>query len=114
MKHPGLGLFRPPETTGDKSLLGRLEELLDLSGREFPPESGLWLWVEVSSLPIPPGLGLQLDMPVIQGVQHLAEDIEELIITRRRCDLGSVNVILLLPVDIPQLKERIPVVKGVP
>jgi hypothetical protein len=66
MEHPGLSLFRSPETIGDKRLFGRFEELLDLSAREFPPKSGLFLWGEVPSLPIPACFGYQLNMPIIQ------------------------------------------------
>ena len=62
MKHPGLSLGRLLKTIGDKSLLGRLEELLDLSARELPPKSGLFLWGEVSSLPIAGCFGYQLNM----------------------------------------------------
>src|SRR6202022_2557815 len=53
VQHPGRGLLRLSETIGDKSLLRRLEELLDLPVREFLPESGLALRSEVSFLPIP-------------------------------------------------------------
>jgi hypothetical protein len=114
MKHPGLGLFRPPETIGDKRLFGCFEELLDLSVCEFLPESGLRLCGEVSFLPIPTCFGLQHDMPVIQRVEHLAEDIEEFIVTGLPCDFGSVGVILLVPVNIPQFEKWIPVAKGLP
>jgi hypothetical protein len=76
VKHPGLSLCRPPETIGDKSLRGRLEKLLDLSVREFPPKSRLFLWVEVSLLPTPTCFGYQLNMPVMQWGEHLAENIE--------------------------------------
>lgn len=105
---------RSPETIGDKSLLSRFEELLDLSAREFLPKSGLFLWVEVSFLPIPTCFGYQLDMPVMQRGEHLAENIEELIVTGLPRDFWSVGVILLFPVDIPQLEKWIPVVEGLP
>ena len=49
VKYPGLSLCRLAEAIGDKSLLGCFEELLDLSVREFLPESRFFLWVEVSS-----------------------------------------------------------------
>src|ERR1700730_2629393 len=114
MKHPGLSLCGPPEPIGDKSLLGRFEELLDLSAREFFPKFGLFFWVEVSFLPIPNCFAYQLDMPVMQRGKHLAEDIEELIITGPPCDFWSVDFILLFPVDIPQLEKWIPVVEGLP
>src|SRR5450631_857634 len=114
MKHPGLSLCGPAETIGDKSLLGRFEELLDLSVREFLPKSGLFLWIEVSFLPIPNCFGCQLDMPVMQRGEHLAENIEELMITGLPCDFWSVDVILFFPVDIPQLEKWIPVVEGLP
>jgi hypothetical protein len=114
MEHPGLSLFRPPETIGDKRLFGRFEELLDLSVREFLPESRLRLCGEVSFLPMPTCFGLQLDVPVIQRVEHLAEDIEEFIVTGLPCDFGSVGIILLVPVDIPQFEKWIPVAKGLP
>jgi hypothetical protein len=64
-KHPGLSRSRPPETIVDKSLFGRFEELLNLAGREFLPESGLFFRVEVSFLPMRTCFGLQLYMPVI-------------------------------------------------
>ena len=114
MKHPGLSLCRLPETIGDKSFLGRFEELLDLSAREFLPKSGLYLWGEVSFLPIPTCFGYQLDMPVMQRGEHLAENIEELIITGLPCDFWSVGVILFFPIDIPQFEKWIPVVEGLP
>ena len=53
-------------------------------------------------------------MPVIQRVEHPAEDIEELVVTGLTCDPGPVGVVLLLPVDLPQLEKWIPVVKGLP
>jgi hypothetical protein len=53
-------------------------------------------------------------MPVMQRGEHLAENIEELIITGLPCDFWSVDVILLFPVDIPQLEKWIPVVEGLP
>ena len=53
-------------------------------------------------------------MPVIQWVEHLAKNIEELIITGFARDLRSVDVVLLSPVDLSQLEEGIPVVKGLP
>ena len=114
MKHPGLSLCRLPETIGDKSLLGRFAELLDRSAREFLPKSGLYLWGEVSFLPIPTCFGYQLDMPVMQRGEHLAENIEELIITGLPCDFWSVGVILFFPIDIPQFEKWIPVVEGLP
>ena len=114
MKHPGLSLCRLPETIGDKSLLGRFEELLDLSAGEFLPKSGLFLWGEISFLPIPSCFDYQLDMPVMQRGEHLAENIEELIITDLPCDFWSVGVILFFPVDIPQFEKWISVVEGLP
>lgn len=53
-------------------------------------------------------------MPVIQRIEHQAEDIEQLIITRLPRDFGSVGFILLFPVDTPQFEKWIPVVKGLP
>ncbi len=114
VKHPCLGLRRPSEPMADKSLLGRFEELLDLSLCEFLTESGLFLWAEVSCLPIPACFGLQLDMPVIQRTEHLTEDIEELIIAGLICNFGSVGVILLFPIDIPQFEKWVSVVEGLP
>ena len=101
VKHPGLSFCRPPETIGDKSLLRRFEELLDLWAREYLPKSGLFLWGKVSLLPIPTCFGYQLDMPVMPRGEHLAENIEELIITGLPCDFCSVGVILFFPVEIP-------------
>ena len=53
-------------------------------------------------------------MPIIQGIEYLAEDIEKLIIACPLCDFGSVRVVLLSPVDIPKLKKWVSVVEGVP
>src|SRR5258708_6801610 len=114
MKHPGLRLCRPPETIGDKRVLGRLEELLYLPSGELLPESGLGLRVEVPFLPVHLRFGRQLHVPVIQRIEHPAEDIEELIITGLSRDFGPIGVILIFPVDIPQLEKWIPVVKGLP
>ncbi len=114
MKHPGLSLGRPPETIGDESLPGYFEKLLDLSAREFLPKSGLSLWVEVSFLPVPICFGYQLDMPVMQGAEHLAENIEKVIIIGLPCDFWSVDVILRFPVDFPQFEKWIPVVESLP
>ena len=114
MKHPGLSLLGLAEAVFDERLLGRSEELFDFALCKFLPESGLGFRVEIS-FPSPTAYpSLQLHMPVIQWVEHLAEDIEELIITGVPCDFGSVGVILLFPVDIPQFEKWIPVVKGLP
>jgi hypothetical protein len=114
VKDPRLGLCRLPETIGDQSLLGRLEELLNLLLCEFAPEPGRFFRGEVSFLPIPFCFGHQLDMAVIQRVEHLAEDIEELIITCLPCDFGSAGNVLLLPIDISQFEKWIPVTEGFP
>ena len=53
-------------------------------------------------------------MPVIQRIKHLAEDIEELVIARPICDLGSVGLVLLFPVDIPQVEKWVSFVEGLP
>jgi hypothetical protein len=53
-------------------------------------------------------------MPVMQRGEHLAENIEELIITDLPCDFWSVGVILFFPVDISQFEKWIPVVEGLP
>jgi hypothetical protein len=53
-------------------------------------------------------------MPVMQRGEHLAEHIEELIITGLPCDSWSAGVILFFPVDVPQLEKWIPVVEGLP
>src|SRR5271170_5833872 len=53
-------------------------------------------------------------MPVMQRGEHLAENIEELIITGLLCDSRSVGVILFFPVDIPQFEKWISVVEGLP
>jgi hypothetical protein len=98
----------------DKSLLGRLEKLLDLSLGKFLMESGLFLWAEISCPLMPASFDLQLDMPVIQRIEYLAEDIEKLIIACLLCDLGPIRVVLRFPVDMPQLKKWVSVVEGVP
>src|SRR5262245_54598676 len=114
MQHPGSGLFELPEAVGDKGLLCRFEELLDLPAGKFPPESGLGLGVEVALFALPACFGDQLDMPVIQRVEHPAEDIEELIVRGVLCDSWSVGGVLLFPVDLPELEEWIPFVEGLP
>ena len=53
-------------------------------------------------------------MTIIQRVEHLAKYIEKFIISSQRGNFGSVDVILLLPVDIPQVEKWIPVLKGFP
>src|SRR6516165_8151632 len=65
VQHPGLGLCRWSKTLGNKRLLSRFEELFDLFFREFLPESGLFLWTEVSFLLMPRCFDCQTDMPVI-------------------------------------------------
>jgi hypothetical protein len=79
-KHPGLGRRRPPETIVDQRVFGRFEELFGLAGREFLSESGLLFRVEVSFRPIRTCFGLQLYVPVIQRVEHLAKDLEKFVI----------------------------------
>ena len=98
----------------DKGLLGRLEQLLDLSLGKFLMESGLFPWAEISCPLMPAPLNSQLDMPVIQRIEYLAEDIEKLIVACRLCDFGSVGVVLLFPIDIPHLKKWVSVVEGLP
>jgi len=114
VKHPSLGLSRLAEPLADKSLLGRLEKLLDLSLCKFFVESRLFLRVEISFPLMLASLDPQLDMPVIQRIEYLAEDIEKLTIACLLCDFGSVRVVLLFPVDIPQLKKWVSFVEGVP
>jgi hypothetical protein len=80
--------------------------------RELLIEARLLLRGEVARLPLITCFGLQLDMPVIQRLEHLAKNIEKLSITGFTRDLRSVHVVLLLPVDISQLEEGIPTVKG--
>jgi hypothetical protein len=53
-------------------------------------------------------------MPVMQRGEHLAENIEELIITGLRCDFWSVGVVLFFPVDISQFEKWISIVEGLP
>ena len=98
----------------DKRLLGRLEKLFDLSLCKFLIESWLFLWTEISRPLMLASFNLQLDMPVIQRIEHLAEDVEKLIIGSFLCDFGSVRVVLLFPVNIPQLKKWVSIVEGVP
>jgi hypothetical protein len=114
VKHPSLGLPRLAEPMADKSFLGRLEKLLDLSLCKLFIKFGLFLWVEISRLLMPVPFDLQLDMTVIQRTEHLTEDIEKLFIACLVCDFWSVPVVLFFPVDIPQLKKWVSVVKGVP
>jgi len=114
VKHPRLGLRGLPEPMAEKSLLGCFEELLDLSLCEFPKESGLFLRAIVTCLPGPASSGLQLDMPVMQRRKHLAEDIKELIIACLICDIGSIGVVLLFPVNVPQVEKWVSVVEGLP
>jgi hypothetical protein len=114
VKHPSLGLPRLTEPVADKSFLRCLEKLLDLSLGKFLMKSGLFLWVEISRPLMPASLDSQLDMPVIQRIEYLAEDIEKLIIACLLPDFGSVRVVLLFPIDIPQLEKWVSVVEGVP
>ena len=114
VKHPSLGLPRLTELVAHKSLLGRLEELPDISLCKFSMESGFFLWVEISRLLMSASLGLQFNMPVIQRIEHLAEDIEKVVVASLLRDFWSVLVVLLFPVDMPQLEKWIPIVEGIP
>jgi hypothetical protein len=113
-KHPGLSFSGPPESVGDKSLVNRPEELLDLPVCELPRESGLFLCRKIAFPSVFACLALQLDMSVIQRIEHLAEDVEELVIAGLACDFGPIGLVLLCPVDVPQFEKWIPVVKGPP
>ena len=53
-------------------------------------------------------------MTIIQRLAHLAENMEQVLVTGPSDDPWSVFVVLLLPVDASQLEEGIPVVKGFP
>jgi pimeloyl-ACP methyl ester carboxylesterase len=53
-------------------------------------------------------------MAIIQWIEHLAENIKKFIVCGLPRDPGAVGFILLFPVDIPQLKKRVPVMKGLP
>src|SRR3974377_626915 len=77
-------------------------------------EPGLLLRGEISALPMPPWFGLPLDMTVIKRLEHPAKDVEELFLAGLGRHLGPVALVLLFPVDIPQFKERVPVVEGFP
>jgi hypothetical protein len=114
VQHPSFGHPRLTEPVTDKGFLGRLEEMLDISLGKFSMESGFFLWVEISPLLMSASLGLQFDMPIIQRIEHLAEDIEKVVVTGILCDFRSVRVVLLLPVDMPQLEKWISVVEGIP
>src|SRR6478609_7473971 len=59
-------------------------------------------------------LGLQLDMTVIQRIEHPTQDIEQLLIAGLRRYLRSVSVVLLIPVNIPQFEEWVSVVECLP
>jgi hypothetical protein len=53
-------------------------------------------------------------MPVVQGGEHPAENIEELVVTGLTGHFWPVGSILLVPVDIPQFEKRISLVIGLP
>jgi hypothetical protein len=53
-------------------------------------------------------------MAIIQRVEHLAEYVEKLVIGGQRGNSGSVDLVLLFPVDISQLEKWIPIMKGFP
>src|SRR5688500_12197968 len=53
-------------------------------------------------------------MPIVQRPEHLAKNIEQLIITGLARDFSSVRFILLLPVDIPFFEKWLSVGKGLP
>ena len=109
MKHPGLGLFRPAEAIVDQSLVGRLEEPFDLPLRELLPELRLFLRSEIPLFAV--HFGFQLDMPVIQRVEHPAQNIEELIIAGLIRHFRSIGSVLLIPIDTPQPEERVSLLK---
>ena len=46
-------------------------------------------------------LSFKFYMAIVEGIQHVAEDVEKLMVAGCGGDAGSVNVVLLLPVDLP-------------
>ncbi len=114
MKHPGFGLIGLRKSIDSKGFHCRFKKLLDFLAREFPVEPRLSFRSVKPLLAAFGFLNRQLNMPVIQWLEHLAENIKKLIITGFTCDFGPERFVLLIPVDIAQAKKRIPVVKSVP
>jgi hypothetical protein len=112
VKHPGLAFFGPTEAIVDQSVFGRFEELPDIRLGKLLPEPRLSLRIEISFLATQ--FGFQLDMSVVQRGEHPADNIEELVVTRLTGYFWPVGFILLVPIDIPQFKKRISLVKGLP
>jgi hypothetical protein len=100
------------EPVRDERLSRRFKELVDLFGRKLLPEPRLLFGAEVTLLAAE--VGRQIYVPVIQWFEHPAEDIEQVLLTRRCRNHRTVPIVLLLPVDISDLKERIPFVKRLP
>ena len=73
-------------------------------------ESRFFLWPKM----LPTCFSNQLNMTVIQRTEHLAEDLEELVIVGLVRDFGSVDFKLLLPVYFPQVEKWVAVVEGLP
>jgi hypothetical protein len=112
VKHPGLGFSGPAKTIKDQSFFGRFKELLNLRLGKFLPESRLSLRIEISFLATQ--FGFQLDMSVVQWGEHLAKKIEEFVVTGLAGHFWPVSSILLVPIDFPQIKKWVSLVKGLP
>ena len=48
------------------------------------------------------------------GIEHLAKYVEEFIISSERENPGSVSLVLLFPVNFPEVEKWIPVLKRFP
>ena len=77
-------------------------------------EGGHLLRGEAPRLAMPAQFGFQLDVTVIQRIEHPTQDIEQLFIAGLGRDLWSVDLVLLIPVDVPQFEEWVPVVERLP
>src|SRR5689334_15741977 len=76
------------------------------------PKPRLFLGTKVSFFTV--DLCCKIDVPVIQGGEHPAQNVEEFFVTRVNSNLGPKTIVLLLPIYISYIKERVSFVEGRP
>src|SRR5690242_15224551 len=97
-----------------KRVRSRPKKLLNLPRREFPLKARLLFGREVARRATPPDSGLELHVPVIQRPQHGAEDVEKLVTGGIPGHSRPVDLVLFVPVDLPQFEKRVCVVECPP
>ena len=89
-----------------------LKLLLQFAGIELLEEA--WGFLGVVGVFLPEGLGFEVYVTVLEGLEHFAQQGVELLVRGVLADPWTILVVLSLPVDLAQLKEGIPLVKDCP